>query len=671
MICFKHSALLVALLVSTLLPHETEGGAMVISDDRVRSLDIAPVLGRGYSIGTNSFQSTCLIVDETTTPSYNYDYKFTDHSSASKSDSTYERENTRSFSYAKIQQKTTSKYKGTNKSSADKKVMSATMKIMRYYSSVREELSPLTEDALTLLDQQDYIGFFKSCGPNYVRSLRRAQELTAIFEFTSSSQDRSSSLARTLTQTGGSTVTAIDVDSTVSNKFKSETDNMMITIVGYGLGLNQEGSSTLVATSLEEYTDVLNFAFKSFTTGEDSHNIGMVYGMEIVPWVDNTAFQVAARVLDEEVEVRLPRSLIPKAICKSRDRAVCSRDGTDGTGTVAAPATVNADIMFDNDATNVQRALYKCKEPAFHMDMYGYCCEDAALFNLANQTYQREEQEVLESVRVCNPVRRLDKSVVKNNMSNNGEFVAHLDSLIRYRLNQLFTLEKCLTQINTFSDFYKYHIVKAQDSVKYDATIEHRITVRELQLMMDPGRNYGSIRQLGREMDEFVEMYYQPCIAALFGTNVGNNPSTEPQYFMAYGWLTHDECGHLSCLADNMRWNRVEGGCEPSGIIAPRHDFVETVAYNPALPEDPFCAKAIDDDNDDSGAEVPCKHTSKQIYDFAKSSGTCWKSSAATPAYLMSHFCMPSLSGEIATAEHQAVVNARSTTCGYTEATYP
>jgi len=84
---------------------------------------------------------------------------------------------------------------------------------------------------LTLLDQQDYIGFFKSCGPNYVRSLRRAQELTAIFEFTSSSQDRSSSLARTLTQTGGSTVTAIDVDSTVSNKFKSETDNMMITIV--------------------------------------------------------------------------------------------------------------------------------------------------------------------------------------------------------------------------------------------------------------------------------------------------------------------------------------------------------------------------------------------------------------------------------------------------------
>ena len=47
----------------------------VISDDRVRSLDITPVLGRGYSIMTNSFQSTCIDVQETTIPSYNYDCK--------------------------------------------------------------------------------------------------------------------------------------------------------------------------------------------------------------------------------------------------------------------------------------------------------------------------------------------------------------------------------------------------------------------------------------------------------------------------------------------------------------------------------------------------------------------------------------------------------------------
>lgn len=53
----------------------SEGSIYTISDDRVRSLDITPVLGRGYSIMTNQYHSTCLVVDETTVPSYNYDCK--------------------------------------------------------------------------------------------------------------------------------------------------------------------------------------------------------------------------------------------------------------------------------------------------------------------------------------------------------------------------------------------------------------------------------------------------------------------------------------------------------------------------------------------------------------------------------------------------------------------
>ena len=47
-----------------------------IDDNRVRTLDTSPILGRGYIIGTNSYQSNCLIVDEHSTPSYNYDSKF-------------------------------------------------------------------------------------------------------------------------------------------------------------------------------------------------------------------------------------------------------------------------------------------------------------------------------------------------------------------------------------------------------------------------------------------------------------------------------------------------------------------------------------------------------------------------------------------------------------------
>jgi hypothetical protein len=77
----QHKILLAATigLIACHLPG-TEGSPYIISDDRVRSLDVTPVLGRGYSIGTNSFQSTCLMVDGTTVPSYNYDCKLLFHS---------------------------------------------------------------------------------------------------------------------------------------------------------------------------------------------------------------------------------------------------------------------------------------------------------------------------------------------------------------------------------------------------------------------------------------------------------------------------------------------------------------------------------------------------------------------------------------------------------------
>ena len=71
----------------------------------------------------------------------------------------------------------------------------STMRIERYYSSIREELSSLTDDALTLLDRQDYNGFFKGCGPNYIRSIRRAQEITSTFEFEETSSERASEFA--------------------------------------------------------------------------------------------------------------------------------------------------------------------------------------------------------------------------------------------------------------------------------------------------------------------------------------------------------------------------------------------------------------------------------------------------------------------------------------------
>ena len=83
---------------------------------------------------------------------------------------------------------------------------------------------------------------------------------------------------------------------------------MVITDVVYGPGLNEEGSNKFVSTTLEEHNVVIKCALQSFTQNEDSHNIGIVYGIERVPRADNKVFHAVSKDLAEEVDIELTRS---------------------------------------------------------------------------------------------------------------------------------------------------------------------------------------------------------------------------------------------------------------------------------------------------------------------------------------------------------------------------
>jgi len=582
------------------------------------------------------------VVDEVTSPSYNYDYTFTDVQRGKELERSMEGSMSASFSYWFVKGEVSVSASSSGKYTSQSRMIVATMRIERYYSSVREELSPLSDDALTLLDRQDYIGFFKSCGPNYIRSIRRAQELTAIFSFTSSSAEVASEFSLSISAStpdtffsaGGSS----KLDVSASSKFSSITKSMQITILGFGLGLNSEGSSTMVAASLEEYQEVMKYGFKSFTQNEDSHNIGMVYGMEIVPWVDNTAFQVNSKLMEEAIIIPLSRSLIPVAF------------------PIIPPADPLTIVPFVNDA--VERVKFKCKDPAYHMDRYGYCCESSVLWDTKEQIYKEELQNISVSEMNCRPARQLDKSVVKNNMSNNGEFVAHLDAIVRYKLNQIFTLEKCLTTLKAFPIKYDYHILKNQDAVKYDLAIARRFTVKEMRFSLDPLNNYSMLKHLGQELDEFVEMYYQPCVAEIFGMNIGSNPDTEPQYFMAYAWLSHSACLKLSCLADNMRWDRDLGGCIPSLLVGENSPPYGTGKWTNDVSI--HCKK--DNTKGDKEYEI-CKYKEKDFKVLQEAANLCWKGGVANPAYFMNYYCMPSITGARATKAEKKRIEDLSANC--------
>ena len=186
---------------------------------------------------------------------------------------------------------------------------------------------------------------------------------------------------------------------------------------------------------------------------------------------------------------------------------------------------------------------------------------------------------------------------------------------------------------------YGSYALKSQGSIKYDSSVEGKFTVNQLKLTLDPSGDLSLIRHMGNELDEFIDMYYRPCIAALFGTNVGSSPDVEAKYFMAYGWLTHEACSKVSCLADNMRWNRNGSGCIGSlitGREAPRYDL-----------NDNECKK--DDEVDPTDGSEACKYKSIDLQLYQTRLNTCWDDPNPTsrvPYYILEHFCMPEIIGE-------------------------
>jgi hypothetical protein len=420
-----------------------------------------------------------------------------------------------------------------------------------------------------------------------------------------------------------------------SSKFASVNSSLRIKIQAFGIGLNQGGSETLVASSIQEYNEVMKFSFKSMTQNEDATNIGMVYGMEVVPWVNNVAFQAAAKLGQENVQIPLSRSLIPKA--KNPDD----------------------DSMAWAEAN---RESFRCKDDSYYIDKYGFCCEPTQLYDPVADSYPEPAETCDLTVCVCKPITNLDVNLIKDNMVNNGEFVARLDTTMRYKLVQLASLEKCISASRMIPSKYFKHYLNAKATVRYKMTITPRITVLMLKRVVDPMGDYGVLKHLGFELDEWIAMYYTPCMAALYGMNIGSTPNTDVTYFMAYPWYHHPECMKLSCLAQNMRWDRENGGCQTTSLIT---GYGASDYGGGADDKNTMCLL----NPETSGDTETCKWNSAELNTFHTNVMACWNNTQTVGAvdYVINAFCNPSIAYDVSPQtddELAALQSAANTHCG-------
>ncbi len=517
-------------------------------------------------------------------------------------------------------------------------------------SGGQDKVVDISSDAKKVLRNKQYIQFFQTCGPTYVRSMFHAQEVAAIFQFRAASDYDAQQFAEALRRyvygnkrvfhsyaegsntegEGGigfiGSEMMIDYDDTVIM------DSLSIDIVAYGLGLNQNGIEALVATNLQEYNDVIKYAFTTMITktkrsSSDMHDMvspkGLLYGIEVVPWVDNVAFLDMARLTSTKIRVDTPYGMIES-----------SKMGRDSHG----------------------RNIALCSSLKMKADDFGKCCRSHEMVivtaieptGLSDATPQQHKR--------CQPTTYVPTSAMRDNLAINAEFVALLSEVKNAKAKKLSTLGQCVNQLRALPSQFDYYFLYTSDNVIYDEHVDGKYTVKELKAALDPAGNLDIIKMLSDENDEFNEMFYQPCLSALYGigmkhrqrgtTKRGTGP--DPRYFMAQPWYNIEECVRPSCLEPNMAWDRVNGkGCV-KGILGRDSSMSSIPSHN-----DEHCAKT---------ATSTCKFGYTLHANLLMQMDNCRQalprgkngrgnSIELSMGYLMEHFCMPQVANDEDPAE--------------------
>lgn len=260
----------------------------VIRDNRIRDLGVSPALGRGYSIATNTYQSTCLGGYETTKPSYDLKYRYIEIEQNWENEFTTSINSKNTFNYLFLKSNVNVFTEVSGNTTYHYHYIFANIDVDSYYHSINEATASMSDSAQALIERGDVTGFFDSCGPYYIRSIGRHSTFMALLRYrtTSSTRDVNFELQlkakmRGFFGAGGST------DTTISTEFKTETEEKRLSINIWAYGLGKDGLADLIPTDIDSFKDSIQSAIKTM----QDPDAGRVTSMEVVPWVENTQFQ--------------------------------------------------------------------------------------------------------------------------------------------------------------------------------------------------------------------------------------------------------------------------------------------------------------------------------------------------------------------------------------------
>lgn len=280
-----------ATLATSALVHPAHAGPTVLRDDQLRDLAVTPVLGRGYSLATNTFQSICLSDFPKTKPSYNFTYKLEALEESGSTSSETKVGGSAGWNGGGLGMKVNVKASGSTTLIDNRTYYShhllVTTSVDSYYSSVDESKARISDPARELLTSNDIPGFFDACGMYYVRSIGRAARFVSVFTYKTTTVERDRSFEAKLDASLKGWGQKVTVSVQSSGSFEEEATSKYLTIESTALGLGKDEKASLISYNLDTFRAAIHDAFISM----QQEDTGMVTSIEVVPWVENADFQ--------------------------------------------------------------------------------------------------------------------------------------------------------------------------------------------------------------------------------------------------------------------------------------------------------------------------------------------------------------------------------------------
>uniref|UniRef100_A0A7S1FUM5 Uncharacterized protein n=1 Tax=Corethron hystrix TaxID=216773 RepID=A0A7S1FUM5_9STRA len=261
----------------------------VISDFRVRDRDVTPALGRGFSIATGEILATCWEEVTQNEPTYDYDYTLKDFQNE---DGDFDYAGTRNVAKANfLIASAHAEANAEHDSRTDTKTHSimGVLTVDRYHSSLDENGSELSMAAKELIKRDEFIGFFKTCGPGFIRSLRRQAMMMAMFDYESTENTSNTNVYMKLS--ANDPIRAASVEGNFTEKKNQLMQSLKITIRATGIGL-LGGEGSLTPRTMEQYSETMDYVFKSIQRSD----VGNVVSVEVVSYINSPNFQVLTEV---------------------------------------------------------------------------------------------------------------------------------------------------------------------------------------------------------------------------------------------------------------------------------------------------------------------------------------------------------------------------------------